>query len=93
MSRVPTGTARWSHNVSPPRVMLPRVLPSTGVTPLPRYYDPSDFLIVLLASSLCPLVRQYFPSGKNDEDLPRSPPLLWVHAMLSDPGGVLSSCP
>ena len=62
----------WSHNVSPPRVMVPRVLPSTGVTPLPRYYDPSDFLIVLLASSLCPLVRQYFPSRKNDEDLPRS---------------------
>ena len=67
----------WSHTVSPPRVMWPRVLPATGVTPLPRYYDPSDFLSVLLASSLCPLVRQYFPLGKNDEDLPRSRPCSW----------------
>lgn len=43
-----------------------------GRYPLPRYYDPSDFLSVLLASSLGPLVRQYFPLGKNAEDLPRS---------------------
>src|SRR4029434_6512284 len=63
----------WSHNVSPPRVILPRVLPSTGVTPLLRYYDPSDFLTVISAFLLCPLVCRYFPPWKNDEDLPRSP--------------------
>jgi len=63
----------WSHNVSPPRVILPRVLPSTGVTPLLRYYDPSDFLIVISAFLFCPLVCRYFPPWKNDEDLPRSP--------------------
>jgi hypothetical protein len=62
----------WSHNVSPPRVILPRVLPSTGVTPLPRYYDPSDFLTVISAFSLGPLVCRYFLPWKNDEDLPRS---------------------
>jgi hypothetical protein len=62
----------WSHNVSPPRVMLPRVLPSTGVTPFPRYYDPSDFLTVISAFSCGPLVCRYFPPWKNAEDLPRS---------------------
>src|SRR5215468_9101838 len=50
----------WSHNVSPPRVMLPRVLPSAGVTPRPRYYDPSDFLRVVSVFSLVRLGYRYF---------------------------------
>ena len=59
--------------MSPPRVIWPRVLPSTDVTPFRRYYDPSDFLAVISAFSLGPLVCRYFPPWKNDEDLPRSP--------------------
>jgi hypothetical protein len=59
--------------VSPLRLTSPRVLPSTGVTPLHQYYDPSDFLITILAFSLCRLVRQYCPPWQSDEDLPRSP--------------------
>ena len=55
------------------RLTSPRVLPSTGVTPLHQYYDPSDFLITIPAFSLCRLVRQYCPPWQSDEDLPRSP--------------------
>ncbi len=38
--------------MSPLRLTSPRVLPSTGVTPLHQYYDPSDFLTTFPPSSL-----------------------------------------
>lgn len=41
----------WFHNVSFHRSILPRVLPSPGVTPVQRYYDSSDFLPSILTSS------------------------------------------
>ncbi len=59
--------------MSPLRLTLPRVLPSTGVTPLHQYYDPSDFLTTIPASSLFTLVRRYCPPWQSAEDLPRSP--------------------
>ena len=60
-----------SHNVSLLRLTSPRVLPSTGVTPLQQYYDPSDFLTPIPASSLVRLVRQYCLPWQSGEDLPR----------------------
>ena len=86
------------------RLTSPRVLPSTGVTPLHQYYDPSDFLITILAFSLCRLVRQYCPPWQSDEDLPRSPyyfddmpcsqtpgmPDITAHSVMSD--GVFWVC-
>ena len=41
-----------SHHVSLSRLAWPGALPSTGVTPLLRYYDPSDFLGAVSAPSL-----------------------------------------
>ena len=90
--------------MSPLRLTSPRVLPSTGVTPLHQYYDPSDFLITILAFSLCRLVRQYCPPWQSDEDLPRSPyyfddmpcsqtpgmPDITAHSVMSD--GVFWVC-
>jgi len=35
---------RCFHHVSPPRLFLPKILPSTGVTLFQRYYDLSDLL-------------------------------------------------
>ena len=61
-----------THNVSLPRLTSPKVLPSTGVTPLHQYYDLSDFLITILASSLITLVCQYCVPSQSAEDLPRS---------------------
>ena len=61
-----------THNVSLLRLTSPRVLPSTGVTPLQQYYDPSDFLTPIPASSLVRLVRQYCLPWQSGEDLPRS---------------------
>ena len=55
------------------RLTSPRVLPSTGVTPLQQYYDPSDSLTTIPAFSLFRLVRRYCPPWQSDEDLPRSP--------------------
>src|SRR5262245_47502028 len=71
----------WSPNVSPPRVMLPRGLPSTGVTPLLRYDDPSDFLRVVSVFSLIRLGDRYFRPWKNAEDLPPHipHPFPWVY--------------
>ncbi|MCP4992837.1 MAG: hypothetical protein GY934_03480 [Gammaproteobacteria bacterium] len=54
------------------KTALPRALPSTGITPLQQYYGPSDFLMIIPASSLTKLVCQYFDSMKNHQDLPRS---------------------
>ena len=54
------------------RLIPPRVLSSTVVTPLHWYYDPSDFLAAIPASSLL-----YSSAGtflrKSCQDLPRSP--------------------
>jgi hypothetical protein len=54
------------------RLTSPRVLPSTGVTPLHQYYDPSDFLTPIPAFSLFRLVRRYCAPWQGGEDLPRS---------------------
>jgi len=81
----------WSHNVSPPRVMVPRVLPSTGVTPFPRYYDPSDFLCVVSVFSLVRLGYRYFRPWKNTEDLPRSLPCSWYMPCSPTPEGPRTS--
>jgi len=40
------------HGVSPQRLVLPRALPSTDVTPLHQYYGPSDFPTTFSVSSL-----------------------------------------
>ena len=90
--------------MSPLRLTSPRVLPSTGVTPLHQYYDPSDFLTTIPAFSLCRLVRRYCPPWQSDEDLPRSPcyfddmpcsqtpgmPDITAHSVMSD--GVFWVC-
>src|SRR5262245_61067715 len=73
----------WSHNVSPPRVMVPRVLPSTGVTPLPRYYDPSDFLRVVSVFSRVRIGYSYFRPWKNAVNLSRTLICCWSMRYIS----------
>jgi hypothetical protein len=41
-----------THDVSPPRLVSPRGLPSTNITWLQWYYAPSDFLTAVSMSSL-----------------------------------------
>ena len=62
-----------THDISLRRAAPPRVLPSTGVTPLHRYYDPSDFLSTVSASSPTGLVLRYCAPSQSTQDLPRSP--------------------
>jgi len=77
-----------SHNVSPPRFVLPRALPSTSVTSFHRYYGPSDFLTIISAPSLLHLSANT-PFGRGEwSGSPTFTCLLWFHAVLSDPGGV-----
>jgi hypothetical protein len=81
----------WSHTVSPPRVRLPRVLPSTGVPLLPRDYDPSDFLRVMSVGSLVRLGYRYFRPWKNAEALPRSLCCCWYMPCSPPPEGPRTS--
>ena len=62
-----------THDISLRRAAPPRVLPSTGVTPLHRYYDPSDFLGTISPSLPTGLVRRYCTPSQSTQDLPRSP--------------------
>ena len=57
----------WTHGVSLQRATSPRVLCSTGITPLHHYYDPSDFLTAFSTSS--PSRRMF-----ADTALPRRAP-------------------
>ena len=63
----------WTHHVSLKRAALPRALPSTDITPLHRYYDPSDFLDTISPSLPTGLVRRYCTPSQSTQDLPRSP--------------------
>ena len=54
------------------RVILPRVLPSASITSLQRYYDPSDYLTIILASSLLHLLANT-RNWENCQVLPRLP--------------------
>ena len=63
----------WTHGVSLQRATSPRVLCSTGITPLHHYYDPSDFLTAFSTSSPSRLVRRYCSPSQSTQDLPRSP--------------------
>jgi hypothetical protein len=68
------GLSLWgAHHVSPPRGLWPRVLPATGVPPLPRSSDPSDFRRAVSVFSLVTLGYRSFPPGKRAEDRPRAP--------------------
>ena len=51
---------------------MPRVLPSASITSRQRYYDPSDYLTAILASSLLHLSANTF-NRKNCQVLPRLP--------------------
>jgi len=63
----------WAHGVSPARAASPRVLTSTRITALHRYYDPSDFPVAVSTSSPAGLVRRYCAPSQSPRDLPRSP--------------------
>ena len=54
------------------RGILPRVLPSASITSLLRYYDPSDYLTIILASSLLHLLANT-QNSENCQVLPRLP--------------------
>jgi len=62
-----------THDVSLGRAAPPRVLSSTGVTPLHRSYDPSDFLSTVSTALPTGLVRRYCTPSQSTQDLPRSP--------------------
>lgn len=53
---------RWYNQVQPTFMHLSPKPSSTGVTPLLRYYDPSDFLMIISTSSLLHLlIDTFFP--------------------------------
>ena len=59
------------------RGILPSVLPSASITSLLRYYDPSDNLTIILASSLLHLLANT-QNSENCQVLPRLPKLDFV---------------
>ena len=86
------------YDVSPLRLLLPKALPSAGVTLPHRYYDPSDFLQSVQVSSLLHLSNLYCPPCQSLQDLPRLPidfnsmPCSKTPGMLDTPShGVMSS--
>lgn len=59
--------------MSPPKLILPRGLPSREITLHHRYDAPSDFLTALSMSSLLHLFIDTSSPWKSGKDIPRSP--------------------